>query len=79
MLNMRKRIFVLTICFALIFPSGVLSASAESNICTVVDNTEQLSTTINNEGLMVFGFFGGKSSIDHGSCVATKNQIARAV
>ncbi len=39
----------------------MLSVSAESNICTVIDNAEQLSTTVNSEGLTIFGYFGEKS------------------
>ncbi|MBQ4517055.1 MAG: right-handed parallel beta-helix repeat-containing protein [Clostridia bacterium] len=56
-----KRLLFLVLSFVLFLQVGVLSVSAESNICTVIDNAEQLSTTVNSEGLTIFGYFGEKS------------------
>lgn len=59
-MKLSKRVFLVFICIALILPTAVVTASAEESICVVEDNTEKLSTTVNENGLTVFGYFGGK-------------------
>lgn len=58
---LTKRLVLVFICLALILPTAVSAASAEDSICVLYDNTEKLSTTVNENGLTVFGYFGGKS------------------
>lgn len=59
-MTLSRKLILVLMCIALILPTAVITAVADSNICVVSDNTEQLSTTVNEDGLTVFGYFGGK-------------------
>ncbi len=64
-------------CVVLMMHLTSFSVSAEQGIYVVSDNTEQLSTTVNDDGLTVFGYFGEKSG--YPVTITVKNAVDGAI